>query len=113
MIGTADGKTLYVADHKGNKTFVYDIQADGTLAHKRPFADEGSDGMTLDERGNVYLTNKGVRIYSPEGKLLETIEVPEGSTNVCFGGQDRKTLFITAYTSVYKIRMQVKGVWSN
>jgi len=109
LIGTPDGKTLYVADHGGGKTFSYTINDDGTLSNKTLFAPEGSDGMTIDEQGNVYLTTRSVRIYSPAGTRLESIEVPEMPANVCFGGKDRKTLFITARTSLYSIVMKVRG----
>jgi gluconolactonase len=88
LIGTPDGKTLYVADNGGRKTFVYAIQEDGSLAHKKLFAPEGSDGMTIDDQGNVYLTTRAVRIYNPAGTLIETIQIPEGPSNVCFGGKD-------------------------
>ena len=63
IIGTPDGKTLYVADIGGGKTYAYDIQADGTLGGKRLFCKLGSDGMTIDDRGNVYLTGKGVTVF--------------------------------------------------
>jgi len=109
IVGTPDGKRLFIADHGGKQTFVYDIQADGTLANQKLFAPEGSDGMTLDERGNVYLTGKAVEVYGPDGVKLGTIAVPEGPANVCFGGKDRKTLFISARTSLYRIAMQVTG----
>jgi len=109
LIGTPDGKTLYVADNGGRKTFVYAIQEDGSLAHKKLFAPEGSDGMTIDQQGNIYLTTRAVRIYNPKGTLIETIQVPEGPPNVCFGGKDRTTLFITARTSLYSVQMKVKG----
>ncbi len=109
LIGAPDGKTLYVADNGGKKTFVYAIQEDGSLAHKKLFAPEGSDGMTIDQQGNIYLTTRAVRIYNPKGTLIETIQVPEGPSNVCFGGKDRTTLFITARTSLYSVKMKVKG----
>ena len=109
VIGTADGKTLYIADHGGNKTFVYTIQPDGTLAGKKLFCEKGSDGMTIDERGNVYLTSGKVWVYSPAGKLIREIDTPEGPANVTFGGRDRKTLFITASKSLYAIRMSVRA----
>lgn len=112
IIGTADGKLLYVADHGGNKTFVYTINKDGTLSNKKLFAPEGSDGMTIDNEGNIYLTTKVVAVYNPEGQKIETIEVPEVPANVCFGGKDKQTLFITARTSLYALRMRVKGVGS-
>ena len=109
VLGTPDGKTLYVADHGGNKTFVYTIKEDGTLSDKKLFAPEGSDGMTIDNEGNVYLTTRVVAVYSKDGKKIEEIKVPEGPANVTFGGPDRKTLFITARTSLYCVAMRVKG----
>ncbi|UCG58182.1 MAG: SMP-30/gluconolactonase/LRE family protein [Phycisphaerales bacterium] len=110
VIGTRDGKLLYIADHGGNKTFVYKINKDGTLSDKKLFAPEGSDGMTIDNRGNIYLTTSAVAVYNKKGEKIETIEVPEGPANVCFGGKDKKTLFITARTSLYSVRMRVKGL---
>ena len=88
---------------------VYDIQSDGTLANRRLFAPQGSDGMTLDENGNLYLTRGGVQVYSPNGKQIGTIKTPEGPANVCFGGKNRRTLFMTARTGFYSLRMQVHG----
>jgi len=113
IIGTADGKTLYVADIGASKTWRYTIAADGTLTDKTPFCAQGSDGMALDDEGNVYLTGKGVLVYDRDGKQIETIAVPQGWTaNVCFGGTDRKTLYITAGKCLYAIAMRVGGVGS-
>ena len=109
VIGTPDCKTLYVTDHGGNKTFVYTINKDGTLSNKKLFAPEGSDGMTIDDEGNVYLTTSVVAVYSSNGQKIETIDVPERPANVCFGGKDKQTLFITAQTSLYSVRTRVKG----
>jgi gluconolactonase len=110
LIGTPDGKTLYAADIGAGKTYQYDIQPDGSLKNRKPFCAQGSDGMTIDEAGNVYFTlGKAVTIYDKSGKKIAAIDVPEGTTNVCFGGKDRKTLFITAGTSLYSIPMTVKG----
>jgi len=106
IIGTADGKTLYVADHGGRKTFVYTINEDGTLSNKKLFAAEGSDGMTMDNEGNIYLTTDVVVVYNKNGEKIETIEVPERPANVCLGGKDKRTLFITARTSLYSVRMR-------
>lgn len=109
IMGSLDGTKLYVADTTG-KVFVFDIHADATLGHKKNFAPQGSDGVTMDERGNLYLTwMAGVTIYSPEGEKLEVIKVPEMPANVGFGGPDGKTLFITARTGLYSIRMKVTG----
>lgn len=107
IIGTADSKTLYVADHGGGKTFVYTINEDGTLSNKKLFAPEGSDGMTMDNEGNIYLTTNVVAVYNKNGEKIETIEVPEQPSNLCFGGKDKRTLFITARTSLYSVRMRV------
>jgi gluconolactonase len=113
LIGTSDGKTLYVADIGAGRTFAYDIKPDGTLANKRLFCKLGSDGMTIDDEGNVYLTGKGVTVFDRAGKQVAHIDVPEPWTaNVCFGGKDRRTLFITASTALYGLKMRVKGVGS-
>lgn len=109
LIGTPDGKRLYVTDNGGGKTYAYTVKADGTLADKTLFCSEGADGMTIDERGNVYLTTSVVAVFDPAGKRIEDIQVPEQPSNVCFGGPDNQTLFITARTSLYSIAMQVKG----
>ncbi len=123
VIGTPDGKLLYVTDHGGDKTFVYTINADGTLSNKKLFAPESSDGMTIDSEGNIYLTSmpastlssydtatNPVSVYNAAGKKIETIEIPERPANVCFGGRDNRTLFITARTSLYSVQMRVKGL---
>jgi gluconolactonase len=114
IIGTPDGKTLYVADIDAKKTYRYDLSADGTPANKKLHCEMGSDGMTLDERGNLYLTGKGVHVFDPAGKKLGQIDVPAESwtANVCFGGKDRDLLFITASKSAYALKMAVKGAGS-
>jgi sugar lactone lactonase YvrE/L-ascorbate metabolism protein UlaG (beta-lactamase superfamily) len=110
LIGTPDGKTLYVTDNGDGKTFVYRVNPDGSLSGKRLFAPQGSDGMTIDSEGNVYLTSRAVVVYNKNGEKIEEIKVPEGPSNVTFGGHDNQTLFITARTSLYSIKMGVKGV---
>jgi gluconolactonase len=111
IIGTPDSKKLYVADIGAKKTYRYTIQPDGSVADKALFCEMGSDGLTIDDQGNIYLTGKGVTVFAPDGRQLENIPVPEGWTaNVCFGGADRQTLFITASKGFYSLRMKVKGV---
>ena len=107
LIGTPDGRTLYVADPGARRTWRYAVAPDGTLEDKTLFAASGSDGMTLDVAGNVYLTTDAVLVYAPSGKLLERIEMPQRPTNLCFAGADRKTLFITARTGVYAIATSI------
>jgi gluconolactonase len=110
VIGTPDGKTLFIADMQGRKTWSYKINPDGSLSDKKLFCEMGSDGLTLDEEGNLYLVGRGVTVFDKSGNKLGTIPVPEGWTaNVCFGGKDFKTLFITASKGLYSIRMKVKG----
>jgi gluconolactonase len=113
VIGTPNGKTLYVADIRAKRTYAYDVQPDGRLAGKRLFCELGSDGMTIDSDGNVYLTGRGVTVFDSSGKQIEHIDIPESWTaNVCFGGQDRQTLFVTASKGLYGVRMRVKGAGS-
>jgi len=111
IIGTPDGKKLYVADIGDRKTYVYDIQPDGTLANRTLFCQMGSDGMTIDDQGNIYLTGRGVTVFNPKGEQIEQIQVEARSTtNVCFGGKDMQTLFITGAQYLFSLRMNVKGV---
>ncbi len=112
IIGTPDGKTLYVADIGNNKTWAYDIMNDGTLSNKRLFCELGSDGMTIDRKGNLYLTGKGVTIFDKEGNLIGNIHIPENWTaNVCFGGKSHKDLYITASKGLYRIRTKMNGAY--
>lgn len=112
LIGTPDGKHLFVADIGANKTYVYDIQQDGTLTGKRLFCELGSDGMTIDKEGNLYLTGKGVTVFNKEGQKIEHVDIPEPWTaNVCFGGIDRQTLFITASKGLYALKMNTHGAY--
>jgi gluconolactonase len=111
IVGTPDGRYLYLADMGNWKTYRYNINKDGTLTNKQLFANEASDGMTIDDHGNIYLTGNGVTIYNADGKKILNIPVPEKWTaNVCFGGKNRNILFITASKSVYTIQTSVKGV---
>ncbi len=111
IIGTPDGKILYVSDIGARKTYAYDVNADGTLSNKRLFCEMGSDGMTVDNEGNVYLTGRGVTVFAPSGRQIEHITVDEPWTgNVCFGGRNRQTLFITASKGLYAVRMTVRGI---
>lgn len=112
IIGTPDGKLLYVADIGARRTYRYKINADGTLADKTLFCTMGSDGMTIDTEGNIYLTGKGVAVFNPAGEQIDQIPIPKGWTaNVCFGGRERDTLFITASDSLFAVKTRVKGAY--
>lgn len=111
IVGTPDGKWLYVADIQDRKTYKYRINKDGSLTDRQLFAEMGSDGITLDEKGNLYLTGNGITVFSPSGEKIAHIPVGAKSTsNLCFSGKDRKQLFITEVESVYILPMRVKGV---
>jgi gluconolactonase len=111
IIGTPDGRTLYVSDIRNRQTFAYDIAPDGRLANKRLFCELGSDGMTIDSEGNVYLTaGRAVQVVTRSGERIETITPPEVPANVVFGGKDMQTLFMTARTGFYAVKTRVKGV---
>lgn len=111
IVGSGDGKILYVADINARKTYSFKINPDGTLTDRKLFTEMGSDGMTTDNKGNLYLTGKGVTVFDSSGKQIEHIDIDEPWTaNVCFGGKSQKMLFITASKSVYTIKMKVKGV---
>jgi gluconolactonase len=114
-----DEKKLYIANSRLDKFWmVYEVNADGTLGAGKKFLDLSQDrgeavpdGMKVDSAGNVYATGPGgVLIISPRGKHLGTIEVPEIPANCAWGEADGKTLYITARTGVYRIKLNVPGV---
>jgi gluconolactonase len=111
IIGTPDGKTLFVSDIEAKKTYRFDSAPDGSLTNRTLVVDHGSDGMTLDDEGHIYLTGDGVMVFDIAGRLIEHLRIrgEEWTANVCFGGRDRRTLFITASTGLYAIRMRVAG----
>ena len=111
IIGTPDGTSLFVSDIEANQTFRYDIAPDGNLSSKTLVVEQGSDGMTLDDQGHLYLTGDGVMVFDPDGRQIDHIRIPDEkwTANVAFGGRDRQTLFITASTGLYGLRMRVRG----
>ena len=111
LIGTPDGMTLYVADHGAGEVYRYAIQPDASLANGTLFVAKACDGMTMDNQGNVYITNESnVLVYSPKGDLVETIIVGGQVTNVCFGGPSLSTLYITNTHGLYAVDMLVSGI---
>lgn len=110
IIGSADGKLLYVADIRDGKTYRYDIANDGKLLNRQLFTAKGSDGMTIDSKGNIYLTGDGVTVFNPAGQQIAHIKVPaKWTANVCFGGIANNQLFITASEGFYVMPMIVTG----
>lgn len=110
IIGTPDGKLVYVADIGAGKVFRYQVNKDGSLTDPFLMANKTTDGIALDQQGNIYLCGNGVTVVNKNGEQIGHIPVPEGWTaNACFGGKDHNILFITAGKAVYRIRMNVKG----
>jgi len=103
--GSKDGKKLYIADWGANQTYVYDINSDASLSNRQLFVASGSDGLALDDLGNLYLTIPNqVSIYDTSGQLVLEILTPENPTNLTFAGLNGSTLFITARTAVYTVQ---------
>lgn len=115
LIGTPDGETLYVTDPGSGQTWRYRIEPEGRLADKTLFTAFGGDGMTLDARGNVYLATDRVRVFDPAGVQILEIPLPEQPSNLTFGGgaarDQRRTLYVTARTSLYALDMAVAGAF--
>jgi gluconolactonase len=110
IVGTRDGY-LFVSDMGVGKIFKYDINKDGALKNRRVFVADLADGMTLDNKGDLYLAGKGVTVYDSLGNKIDHFDIPSKWTaNLCFGGQKKDILFITASESVYILRMNVTGI---
>jgi gluconolactonase len=110
IVGTPDGKYLYVADLGAQKTYRYTIAEAGKLTERKLMFEKGSDGMTLDNQGNIYITGNGVTVYNSDGTQIAHVPLKGWTGNVCFGGKNRSDLFITSSKSVYTIPTTVKGV---
>ncbi len=119
LVVSNDGRGIYVADTQRQHVRVFDVVADGSLQDGRLFVElryEGSsprpDGMKMDVDGNLYIaanTRDGIWVYSPEGRLLGFLGLDEPPANLAWGGDEWKTLFVTAQTSVYRLPMRVSG----
>lgn len=111
VVGNSEENMLFVADIGADKTYRYKINENGELEDKKLFVEQGSDGMTLDSEGNLYLTGNGVDIYDRKGNFLQHLDIPENWTaNICFGGENFDQLFITASRSLYNVKTNVKTV---
>lgn len=107
-----DESLLYLADSAATQVRVFDVAAGGALSNERPFVTTAAveDGMTVDVDGNLYVTTQaGVEVFAPDGTGWGTITVPQQPANVTFGDTDKKTLYITARTGLYRARMQIGG----
>lgn len=107
-----DGHILYVSNSDNRSIAAYDLDHHGNASNQRVVVSGipgVPDGMRVDEKGNLYVAAAGILVYTPEGKLLRTIELPETPSNCAFGDPDFQSLYITARTSVYRVRLEVKG----
>lgn len=123
IVFSPDETRVYIADTGGHPRHpdpqkrklpggihCYGVREDGSLGAKQFTIPQGSDGMAVDVKGNIYTTHgDAVTVYDTDGKKLTAIKTPENPANVCFGGKDFKTLFITARTSLYSIELQIAG----
>jgi len=103
------GKPYYLTDESELTTWSATVGPDGNLTDQKLFADQGGEGVAVDERGNVYIAAGQIYVYDPAGKLIDTIEVPERPLQLVFGGKDGQTLFIPARTSLYAVRTRIRG----
>lgn len=113
---TLDEKQMYVADTPEHKIYVFDVEPEGTLSHRKVLADTayqgegGPDGLKIDSQGNIYCAAQGgLHVYAPDGTRLGVVQMPGQTANFCFGGPDLKTLYMTAVSSIYSIRLKVPG----
>ncbi|TWU45106.1 Gluconolactonase precursor [Novipirellula aureliae] len=107
LVGSADGKTLFITDHGADRTYRYAIQTDGLLADKSVFAEIGADGMAIDSRGNVYLASQQIVVFNSLGKQTGSFPTPEQPTNVCLT-KDESELFVTARSMILSIPLAEK-----
>jgi gluconolactonase len=103
ITGTADGSVLYIADYGASKIYRYNIAVDGTLTGKTLFVSIKADGLTLDSSGNLLAAADSVRQYDTSGNLLLSIGIPGTITNLCFGGNTGKILYVTTHSGVYSV----------
>ncbi|MFY0654935.1 MAG: SMP-30/gluconolactonase/LRE family protein [Cyclobacteriaceae bacterium] len=112
LVGSIDGKYLYVVEDADSRTWRYNITENSELTNKTLFANVGDDGLTLDKDGRVYIVNKydkTVDVFTSEGELINKVVIPETPTNVCFGGPNFHQLFITTPSSLYSVTTSTKG----
>jgi gluconolactonase len=102
ITGNKEGSILYIADYGSSVIFKYNIFPDGTLNNKQLFAAIGADGLDTDSNGNLYAASSGIMIYNSSGTLINTIQVPGTTTNLCIVEEGTRTIFITTHNTVYK-----------
>jgi len=100
------GQQVYVSSESEDITYSAKVKTDGTLEELRPFAQRGGESVAVDEHGNVYVANGQIFVYSPDGKQIAEIDVPERPLQLVFGGPDRRTLFILAHHALFSAHVR-------
>jgi gluconolactonase len=107
-----DGRMLYVSDADAQTVHAFDLDRSGAASNDRVVISGipgAPAGLRLDEQGNIYVAAANVLVYSPDGELIRTIQLPETPSNLAWGDPDFGTLYVTARTSVFRVRLGVKG----
>jgi Pectate lyase superfamily protein/SMP-30/Gluconolactonase/LRE-like region len=102
------GRPFYISDENQQETYAATVSPDGTISDLKLFAERGGEAVTTDANGNVYIAAGQIFVYNPQGRKIDTIKVPERPLGLVFG-EDGKTLFITARTSLYAVRPRFAG----
>jgi hypothetical protein len=110
LVKAVSGKPFYATNEAEQRTYRGMIASDGSLTKITPFVEQGGESLAQDVEGNVYLAAGQIFIYSPAGKLLDTIEVPERPHDIIFGGEDRRTLYLLTNHSLYSVRVTHPGL---
>jgi gluconolactonase len=117
LILSLDGRTMFINDTIRGHIRAFDVQADGTITNSRVWAevkgegDGAADGLKFDSAGNLYCTGPGgLHVFGSGGELLGVIHAPQSVANFAFGDEDLRGIFMTASTSLYRVRVKVPGV---
>ncbi len=100
------GRPFYISNEAESNTFAFDVGSDGTLSDARLFAEEGGESLAVDDSGNVYLAAGNIFVFDPSGRIVDTVKTPQRPISIVFGGEDRRTLFITSRDSLYSVRIR-------
>jgi hypothetical protein len=110
LVTSVPGHPFYVTNEAEEKTYSGTVNADGTLSNLKLFANQGGECVAQDSQGNVYIAAGQIFVYSPAGKLLGTIDVPERPNDMVFGGPDRRTLFILSHSTLFAVHTRFSGL---
>jgi sugar lactone lactonase YvrE len=110
LVRGTPGKPFYATNESEQRTYRGLLNPDGSLSQITTLVEQGGESLAQDADGNVYLAAGQIYAYSPQGKLLGTLDVPERPHDILFGGKDRRTLYLLSDHSIYAVRMRLPGV---